>query len=86
MANLTTYAYPPRFFCVEEAARYLGVSPNTFRSLGIVPVNIGRRVLFDRTSLDLYADQLAGKPVEKIDRERAASEVEATFMKRFKRG
>lgn len=80
------YGYPPRFFGIEEAARYLGISPNTFRALDIVPMNIGRRVLWDRHSLDLYADQLAGKPLDPADRARASGDIEAAFLKRYNRG
>lgn len=86
MSDAPQYAYPPRFFPVDEAARYLGVSANTFRALGIVPMNIGRRILWDRNSLDLYADQLAGKPLSAPDRARASSDIEAAFLKRYKRG
>lgn len=86
MPDSDSYGYPPRFFSVAEAARYLGVSANTFRSLGIVPMNIGRRVLWDRHSLDLFADQLAGKPLDAADRARASNDIEAAFLKRYKRG
>lgn len=52
----------PRLMSIKDAAEYLGVSVNTFRALGICPLNIGRRVVYDRRSLDLYADQLSGHP------------------------
>jgi len=81
-ADDPAYGYAPRFFGIEEASRYLGISASTFRALGICPINIGRRTLWDRQSLDLYADRLTGKPVDDDDAERAAQEQERAFFAR----
>lgn len=81
-----SYAYPPRHMGIEEASRYLGVSASTFRNLGICPVNIGSRVLWDRQSLDLYADRLSGRPLDDADRNRAAGDVERDFLAKRRRG
>lgn len=57
----------PRLVGVDEAARYLGISPKTIRNrLGprarepfpVRPKRIGRKVLFERADLDAYADSL----------------------------
>lgn len=76
----------PRLMSIELAASYMGLSANTFRNLDIVPLNVGKRVLYDRRSLDIYADRLAGQPLTGDDRDRAASDVEAAFFARRKRG
>ena len=86
MSDGDRYGYPPRFFSKSEAARYLGVCVTTFLGFEIVPVNIGRRVLYDRQSLDIFADRLVGKPLDGNQRDRASCDVEAAFMKRFQRG
>lgn len=85
MADRDSYGYPPRFHSKEEAARYLGVGVTTFLGFGIVPVNIGRRVVWDHQSLDIFADRLVGKPLTGNDRDRASSDVEAAFLKRMQR-
>lgn len=72
----------PRLMSCDMAAQYLGVSVNTFRSLSIVPLNIGRRVLWDKRSLDIYVDRLGGQPLALDDRERAIADVERSFLER----
>lgn len=76
----------PRLMAAELAADYLGVSASTFRTLGIVPLNIGRRVLWDRVSLDIYVDRISGQPLSEDATERAAAEQERAFLAKFNRG
>ncbi len=76
----------PRLMPLDTAAAYFGVSANTFRSLGIVPRNIGARVLFDRRDLDLFADRLGNQPLAADDRQRAMDNVERAFLDRRRRG
>lgn len=68
---------------IDMAARYFSVSVNTFRSWGLAPIEQGRRVLYDRRSLDIYADRLAGQPLVGADFERARSDVERDFLGRW---
>lgn len=76
----------PRLMSVELAASYLGVSASTFRTWGVAPVEApGRRVLYDKRSLDIFADRLAGQPLGTSDRARASNDVEAKFLKRYGR-
>lgn len=55
--------YWPRLLSVKDAARYVGVSVNTFKSrIGDPwpePIVMGRRVLFDRVALDHAVDNLS---------------------------
>lgn len=50
----------PRYMTVGVAAQYYGITATAFRTLGICPVNIDGVALYDRRSLDLYADRLSG--------------------------
>jgi hypothetical protein len=68
------------------AAHYLGVCAATFRTLGIAPLNIGRRVLWDRRSLDLYVDRMAGAPLSEDELERAAADQERAMLARLTGG
>lgn len=76
----------PRWMPIDLAAAYLGVSANTFRGWGIVPIERGRRVLYDRRSLDAYADRESGQPLTDPERERAAKDVEEAFLARRRGG
>ncbi len=76
----------PRLMRIGLAAQYLGVSEGTFRSLGIVPQNIGSCVLYDRISLDRFADRLSGQPLSKDERRAEAEAVERAFLERRGRG
>lgn len=71
----------PKLMSLELAASYFSISPNTFRGLGIVPIEIGRRVLYDRESLDIYAAQLAGQPLSGDEIARAQSDEERAFFR-----
>lgn len=54
---------PPRLLSREQAAEYLGVSPNHFIdevAKAIPPVHIGRRNLWDRRALDRWVDEQSG--------------------------
>ena len=64
---MTATPFRPRLLNVEDAARYLGISPKTLRNrLGpravhpfpIKPKRIGKRVLFDVKALDAFVDSL----------------------------
>lgn len=74
--------YWPRLMGAEMAARYLGVSAGTFRTLNIRSGHIGRRVVWDRVDLDRYADRLSEQPLSPIERKVAATEVERQFLER----
>lgn len=51
-----------RMLSVEQAAEYCGLSANTFRArITVHPVQIGRRVLYDRAALDRWLDSLSGQ-------------------------
>jgi len=76
----------PRLMAVELAASYLGVSASTFRTLGIVPLNIRKRVLWDRVSLDIYVNRISGQPLSDHETERAAAEQERAFLAKFSCG
>ena len=51
----------PRLLPAPEAARYLGISETTLRSLPIPRRELGTRRLYDRFDLDAFASEL---PVE----------------------
>ncbi|HEX8553640.1 MAG TPA: hypothetical protein VF695_02930 [Sphingomonas sp.] len=76
----------PRLMSTDVAAQYLGISATTFRSLDVCPINIGSKPLWDRRSLDLYADRLAGQPLSEDDAARVAIEQERAFFARRNRG
>lgn len=55
---------PPRGLRAEQAAAYVGVSPDTFRAevkAGRMPapIRLGRRVVWDRCALDKAFDALS---------------------------
>ena len=56
----------PRLLSIELAAAYLGVSATTFRLIAphLHPLRCGRRVLYDRLTLDDYIDRF--KPGQDI--------------------
>jgi len=56
---------PPRLISAKEAACYVGVSVNTFRSyvrLGRFPkpIQLGARKVYDKKKIDLTLDKLSG--------------------------
>ena len=53
--------FVPRLLPAPEAARYLGVSESTLRTLGIARRVLGAKRLYDRIDLDAYA---SGLPIE----------------------
>ncbi len=53
-----TYQFPPRLMQAKAAAHYLGLSPSKLRTLDLPCKRDGGNVLYDRTDLDAYADQL----------------------------
>ncbi len=56
--------FPPRLMQAVAAAHYLGVSTTKFRTLNITSRRMGGNVLWDRSDLDQYADNL---PYEEIN-------------------
>ena len=58
---------PKRGLALEEAAEYCGVSRNTMLRHGPKPLRIGERCVYDRRSLDLWLDKLAGSPAAGSD-------------------
>ncbi len=60
----------PRLLNKELAAAYIGVSTAKLAALPISPVRIGSRVVYDRRSLDRWADNLGGPaaPDDPIDK------------------
>ena len=62
----------PRMLSVELASAYVGLSPNAFRQavqegLWPNPINVGRRLLWDRTGLDQTQDRRANIPSVAMD-------------------
>jgi hypothetical protein len=82
MTDRTVLPDWPRWMTTKMAAAYLSVSENTFRGFGIVPIERGRSVRYDRRSLDLYADRMAGQPLSPEERESASKDVESAFLER----
>lgn len=51
-----------RMLGVREAARYCGVSHNTFEAyVKVSPIRIGKRKLWDRQALDRWLDGQGGR-------------------------
>ena len=50
----------PRLLPAALAAAYIGVSASTLAGLGVQPVAIGRRRLYDRLDLDRLVDSAKG--------------------------
>ena len=73
----------PRLMPLPLACAYFGVCDKTFRSLGIAPRRIGRRVLWDRQDLDRWADGIAGKPLRSKDPGAGARSMERRFFARL---
>ncbi len=74
----------PRLMPLRLACAYFGVCDKTFRSLGIVPRRIGRRVLWDRQDLDRFADGMAGTPLRSADPTAGARAMERRFFARLR--
>lgn len=68
------------------AARYLSIGTTTLRERGPKAKRHGARVLYDRRDLDRWADSLDDQPLELIDEQAEAAEVERRFLERRKRG
>ncbi|WP_306131096.1 DNA-binding protein [Roseovarius sp. MMSF_3350] len=59
--------FPPRLMPAPVAARYIGVSESTLRTLDIPRRELGSKRLYDRFDLDAYASDLpyeGGAPVD----------------------
>ena len=76
----------PRLMRIELAAQYIGVSMSTFRNLAITPQNIGACVVYDRHSLDRFADHLAGQPMTPEEQTAQSADVERAFLEKRRRG
>lgn len=59
MRHLRAPEVAPRLMGAADAARYLGVSETTLRGLDLPRRVLGGRKLYDRETLDAYADSLA---------------------------
>lgn len=70
----------PRLMSVEQAADYLSIGRTMLSQQGPAPKRIGRRVLYDRTDLDRWADRLADQPLAPAELLREAQEVERRFF------
>ena len=56
----------PRLLSIDHAAEYLGISATTFRLIAphLPRLRCGRRVLYDRLTLDEYVDRFkAGQDI-----------------------
>lgn len=73
----------PRLMPLRLACAYFGVCDKTFRSLGIEPRRIGRRVLWDRQDLDRWADRMAGMPSRTLDPTAGVRAMERRFFARL---
>jgi hypothetical protein len=67
------YSYPPRGLAREEAARYIGVSPNKFEELvasGRMPKPkwVDRRRVWDRYQLDVAFGELTSSVTAELNR------------------
>ena len=58
MSQRSALEFVPRLLPAPEAARYLGVSESTLRTLGIARRVLGSKRLYDRLALDAYASDL----------------------------
>lgn len=74
----------PRLMGVSLAAAYFGICPARFRMIGIRPLRIGRRVLWDRNDLDRFIDDMTGKPVTPRSAGASAKAMERRFFERLK--
>ena len=74
----------PRLMSLALASAYFGVCDRTFRSLGIAPRRIGRRVLWDRHDLDRFADGMAGSLPRSRDPAAGSRAMERRFFERLK--
>lgn len=70
--NILPLSLPPRGLSREQAAAYLGISPNTFNDMvddGRMPGPkvINRRRVWDRHALDLAFDALPDREAPKLE-------------------
>jgi hypothetical protein len=70
----------PRLLSEPLAARYLSIGCTFLRERGPKPRKLGRRTLYDRRDLDLWADVLSGQPLDELNRRQASKEVERRFF------
>jgi hypothetical protein len=73
MKGTDPYSYPPRGLAREEAARYIGVSPNKFEELvasGRMPKPkwVDRRRVWDRYQLDVAFNELTSSVTAEVNR------------------
>ncbi|KQN06921.1 helix-turn-helix domain-containing protein [Sphingomonas sp. Leaf25] len=73
----------PRLMPLRLACAYFGVCDKTFRSLGIAPRRIGRRVLWDRRDLDRFADGIAPRTARPTDSSAGMRAMERRFYARM---
>jgi len=70
----------PRLMSEELAASYLGIGHTYLREQGPAPKRLGRRRLYDRIDLDVWADRLGGQPLEGRALELARRDTERRFF------
>jgi len=59
VADLAPLPNWPRLMSPDQAAAYLGMSPETMRRyIPVEPTPYGKRVLYDRAAIDKYLDDL----------------------------
>ncbi|KIX18492.1 hypothetical protein SY26_09500 [Paracoccus sp. 228] len=65
--------YPPRLLSAPQAARYIGISETTLRTLGLPRRILGTRRLYDRYDLDAFADglEVEDSAVDQLQRDQA---------------
>jgi hypothetical protein len=83
MAGLADAPHWPRLLSVEGAARYMSISPNTFRALGIQSRQIGRRVLYDIKDINRYVDMMSDAPTPPEEVSAAGAEQERRFLEKW---
>lgn len=76
----------PRLMCEADAADYLSIGKTMLREHGPKPKELGRRRLYDRLDLERWADRLGGQPLDKVETEDEARDVEQRFLERRKHG
>jgi len=65
--------FAPRLLASPRAAAYLGISETTLRGLGLPRRVLGAKRLYDRLTLDEYADSLpeTGEQRDSLENDRA---------------
>ncbi len=72
MAERAILTYQPRLMSASEAARYIGMSETTLRSLGLPRRVWGKRRLYDRYDLEAFVNAMGyeGEQIDTAERDR----------------